>query len=216
MPEQTTSQKAAIADPTLRRSIQSKFFISQRNRLKYQALCIAAVADNKPAPEPIVLGSVVGGIFEVEERKGTLPNGDPSVSLCGIGDFQAVCYDSGEVADANAAYLPGYYLKTIRAMLAKGATAVDVACEIVLEPTGKEIPIQYSIRPLIARRSENVVERLKRELQTAGRLKGLPAPVAAMESQRLLAGEVRQVGDEPAEADEPDPEGEEHKGRKRA
>jgi hypothetical protein len=163
----TTSQIASVAptEGNLKRSIRMKMFTSdeQKKRVAYT---------NQSEP----LGQIVGEIFTVKIREYEAKNGDQVKERVAIGDFEGVVYGSGEVFTSTSAYLPDYFLETVEEFQALGAKSMDVALEIILVPTGKNIPISYEVRPLVARAPQSAVNRMKAALQAQGRLK-LPPPV---------------------------------------
>lgn len=182
MTDQTTSQQASVAaeEGTLKRSIQMKMFGTKADKARVQL----AFEDPKSptyqdaAASSLTTGQIIGQMFAVKERDGTLPDGSSKTSLLAVGEFEAVVYATGEVSNAMAAYLPAYYLEVAQAAFEKGAQSLELAVEIVLVPTGKSIAVAYEVRNLIRRAPESALNRIKRELAAAGRLR-LPAPVAA-------------------------------------
>jgi len=143
-------------------------------------------------PKGLAVGQIVGEIFDVKEKLGTLPSGEVKSSLLAIGSFEAVVYETGEVMESTAAYLPGYYLDTVKSMLDRGANAIAFAVEILLVPTGKSIPLAYEVKNLIRRRPDNVINKLKAEMASANMLR-LPPPekVAAADPDEVLAIEAQ-------------------------
>lgn len=177
----TISEQASVAPniATMKRSLQMKQFASKQDH-----------KDVAFHETPKVLGQVIGRIIAVSEKEGTLPDGERKVSLLALGQFEGSNYGTGEVFEATSAYLPGYYLEVVRAMLEKqGVEAVDFSIEIELVPTGKSIPTAYEVRNLLRRRPDNPLEVMKRELAAAGRLR-LPPP---SDAPALIEGEVRHV-----------------------
>ncbi len=186
----------AEADGNLKRSIQMAFFAKKKDHTeiamyhatlndpdsggKTNALFTGkdgadrlAIAKNGKA-----LGQIIGVVFDVQEKEGTLPDGSKKMSLLAIGDFEAVNYATGEVVNSGAAYLPGYFADTLKGyQKATSGQPVELAVEIILTPTGKPIPTAYEVRPLIKRPADSPLNRIKESLQAAGRLR-LPPPVA--------------------------------------
>src|SRR5262249_14325873 len=140
-------------------------------------------------------GQIVGAIYTIKEKMGTLPNGDPKLSLLAIGDFEATDYATGEVWTSTAAYLPNYLLETFKSILEHPAStgSVEFEIEIVIEPTGKQIPFAYVVRNLIQRRADSAVNRMKLALQASNRLR-LPAPTPM--SDEPVPGEVLAIANE--------------------
>lgn len=176
----TDENSVAADEGTTKRSIQMKMFTTPKQHKE--------VAFKNEAQ---TVGQIIGEIFSVKEKVGTLPGGDSKVSLLAFGDFEAVNYTTGEVFQSTAAYLPQYYLETVQAMLEKpDVHSLLFAVEIVVAPTGKTIPTAYEVRNLVRRRPENAVNLLKAELAKAGRLR-LPPPTER--SAGAIEGEVLNV-----------------------
>ena len=199
MTDQAVTNEATSVAPeeaTLKRSIQMKMFASKEDHRE---------VGFKNAPK--VLGQLVGQIFDVKEKTGTLPNGETKMSLLAIGEFEGMNYATGEVFQSTSAYLPGYYLETVQSMLEKGnANAILFAIEIVLTPTGKNIPTAYEVRNLVRRRPDNPINLLKAEMAAAGRLR-LPKPnnvQAAIEGEVLTL--TPELEGDPTEVDVPEPD----------
>lgn len=190
-----TNTSVAADEGRLKRSIQMKMFLSPA--LKKQLL-------GMDANQSIPLGQIVGEIFSVKEKPGTLPDGTPKMSLLALGDFEGMVYETGEVFTSAAAYLPGYYLEVVEAMLkSSGSQSIVFGIEVVGVNTGKSIPYAYEVTNLARRRPDNPINALKLEMAKAGRLR-LPTPVVG--SGALIEGEVREVPQ--LEAPKEDKEGE--------
>lgn len=169
-----TSEKAAVTqpEPSMKRSIQMKMFATKVQQAE------VALAREKGEPEEkwkIGVGQIVGRIFEVNERENELPDGQMKTSLVAVGEFEAVIYGTGEVMESITAYLPGYYLESVRGALKQGAGAVVVGIEVVLTATGKGVPYAYEVRNLVPREADNPINRVKALLAKTGRLR-LPPP----------------------------------------
>jgi hypothetical protein len=191
--EVTTSAQASVAadEGSLKRSIQMKFFAG-KNTVKRVSIASAKIkAGETPEGTPdavIVGGQIIGQIFDVKEKLGTLPDGTEKVSLLAMGEFEATNYETGEVITSAAAYLPTYYLETVQSMLAKDASASLVfAVEISIMATGKSIPYAYEVKNLVRRRPDNPLNALKAEMAKAGRLRLPPPPPHGSD---VLEGEV--------------------------
>lgn len=210
------SQQASVAPEqgTQKRAIQMKMFSTPKIKSK---VAYDFEQTNDIVKSSAAVGQIVGQIFAVSERKFTLQDGSASTALMAVGDFEGVVYETGEVITSGSAYLPRYYLETVDAILkanVNAAPVVDFALEIVIVPTGKNIPIAYEVRNLISRRPENRLNQIKLELARHGRLR-LPAPVVA--DRQAIEGEVVHLAHgesasdptpdasaEPATGDEPD------------
>jgi hypothetical protein len=205
MSEQKTSEAASVAptEGNLKRSIQMSFFATKSDHLK---VGLAFTDDKSPtkgdaAKSSKVLGQIVGFIGAVDTREGTLPDGTPSTSMVGIGEFEAMNYETGEVVQSLAAYLPRYYLEVAKASLERtGVAGLEVAVELVLVPTGKGVPTAYEVRNLVQREIESPIERLKRKLQSSNRLRlPPPQPVTNLQSSgELIEGEAKDVTNQKA------------------
>lgn len=201
------SDQASVAptEGNLKRSIQMSFFAKPSDHLKvglaYSDDASATKGDVGKSSK--VLGQIVGYIGAVDQREGVLPNGEPSTSLVAIGEFEAVAYAKpDEVVQSLAAYLPRYYLESAAAALRNGVAGIELAVEIVLVPTGKGVPTAYEVRNLIQREVDSPIERMKRKLAAANRLRLPPpsAPVERVTTGELIdgtTGEVIEAGSEP-------------------
>lgn len=180
-----------------RRSIQMRQFKTKTNIL-------ACVRDQVVVP----LGQIAGSILEIQEKPGTLPNGEPKTSLLAIGEFEAICYETGEVMTAYAAYLPGYFAQALKVNLENGRGGmIGIGIEIVAEPTGldektglaKAIPFAYGVRNLLGRRADSPLEDVKRRMASKGMLKLSPPqapPVKRLElPSSALGGQTEIVPD---------------------
>lgn len=165
-----------------KRSIQMRMFKSPTN-IK---TCV-----NRQIIVP--LGQIAGAIYEVVEKPGTLPDGTAKTSLLAMGEFEAVNYETGEVVQSFAAYLPGYFIEALRsAMRSGGGKMIMIGIEIVAEPTGlddktglpKGIPFAYGVRNLMGRRADSPLEQVKRRMKAMSMLR-LPEPVEAPEAAVL-------------------------------
>lgn len=208
MSDQSISQMASVAPgvATLKRSLQMKHFASADDRTKVAFLntkeeTAKRIEAGEAEVFTLAVGQVLGQIFKVDEKVGQLPDGSEKTSLLAIGDFEALSYKTGEIFSASSAYLPAYFLETVRAILAHPSNpgVVDFAVEIVLVPTFKSIPVAYEVKNLITRRPGNPINRLKAELAAANRLRLPPPPP---ETAEVLKGEVVAVERLPAPDDE--------------
>lgn len=155
-----------------KRSIQMRMF-------KNRDAIIKCVKEQVIVP----LGQIAGVIYDMVEKPGTLPDGTAKTSLLAMGDFQAINYATGEIFEAKAAYLPGYFAEALRSIFVRAnARVAEIGIEICLEPTGldnmgmpKSIPFAYGVKNLIARRAADPLEQLKRRMVAGGMLR-LPAP----------------------------------------
>lgn len=187
-----TSETAAVEtlEAKLKRSFQMKMFFNDVQKAKLSL----NKAENKPDAEcEAAGGTIIGRIFEVKEKQGELPNGETNISLVAIGEFECVKYETGEIFEAPAAYLPGYYLESAKAALEKmvdGNAAIELAAEILCVATGKSVPFAYEIRNLIPREANSPMNKLKQRLAAAGKLRGLPPPIATLALDGPVPAEV--------------------------
>jgi hypothetical protein len=137
----------------------------------------------------IAAGQIVGAVYAIEEKIGTLPNGDETKNLSAVGRFEATVYETGEVISAQSAFLPKYYLESLRAMLAGArvhggsVTGMVIAVEIVTEPTGldpstgmpKSPAYAWVIKDLRSPDQNDPLAEMKRQMMADGTLR-LPAP----------------------------------------
>lgn len=163
------------AAATSKRSLQMRQFKTKNN--------IAYCVKNQVI---VPLGQIVGHVYDMVIKTGSLPDGTPKDSVFALGDFQATVYETGEILEANGAYLPGYYAEALKAALTRGAASnlgIVFGIEIVAEPTGldektglpRSIPFAYGVRNLIARQPDSPLEMVKRQMAKAGALR-LPPP----------------------------------------
>lgn len=197
MTDTTPAHSVAPTEGNLKRAIQMKMFTTdaQKKRVAFMN-------------EAEAIGQIVGEIITVKTRSLELKDGSVSILMQAIGDFEAMVYETGEVFTSGVANLPKYFLETIAELERLGLAAqawkgMDVALEIVLVPTGANIPISYEVRPLIARRPDSAVNRMKLALQAANRLRlPAPAPAPALQGEVLAVTHVETVEDQQAEAEE--------------
>jgi hypothetical protein len=174
-----TSEKAAaggaetIAEAKGKRSIQMKWFFTDADK----ARVALAKAENKPPEEcQKIGGQIIGTIFEVQVRTNELPDGSTSESLAAIGEFEAINFESGEVIEAPTAYLPKYYLETVKAALERDASikSILVGANVVAVATGKAIPVAYELVNLVPREPDSPMNRLKAAIAKTGKLRLAP------------------------------------------
>jgi hypothetical protein len=165
------------------RSLQMRHFKSKTNIMK----CVQT--------QTIVpLGQIVGVVYDVIEKPGRLPDGTPKTSLLVYGAFEALAYESGEIKQSNAAYLPEYFAKALQVALSKGpaGASIQIGIEVVAEPTGLDektglprvVPFSYGVKNLIARRADDPIEEVKRRMGNRLRLPA-PAPLVTRDQARV-------------------------------
>jgi hypothetical protein len=174
---------AAPVEATLKRGLRMSWFATKADHYEV-GLAYEKSRDVSASMRP--LGQLVGVIYDVESREFKNKNPDTGEdevvqTLVAVGDFEVVRYADGEVASTASFGLPRYYLETAKAALAKGADrnlGLEFAIEIVLVPTGKQVPTTYEVRNLIPREVDSPINRLKARVQQTGRLR-LPPPTTA-------------------------------------
>ena len=139
----------------------------------------------------LAIGQLIGRINAVETVHGVY-KGTPTTSPLAIGTFEAVKYIDGTVSEPLGWYGPGYFLKTVREILATGAfqNGISVALECWIIASGKDIPYSYEVKDLGTRAANDPLEDIKRRLQSSGRLR-LPPPVAVSDEMITLPGVER-------------------------
>jgi hypothetical protein len=182
-PAPAIDQKKGVASDAgmSKRSIDMKMFATPDTKKKVMAM---------DPGQGIAVGQIVGGIVKVTEKQWPQKDGSFQISLSALGDFQATEYTAGEILEGNTANLPKYYLEAVRSMIELTGRPIECALEIWLVATGKNIPIAYEVKNLVRRPADSIVNRLKREMAEAGRLRLPPPPMATA----LLPGEVREIG----------------------
>lgn len=180
--EQVMAQAPGVGIAVEKRSLQMRYFKTKTNI----ATCVRT---QKIVP----LGQIVGLVYSIVEKPGTLPNGEKKTSLLAYGQFESLAYETGEINQAMAAYLPDYFCQALKAALEKGAGGViELGIEIVAEPTGLNpdtgLPIgtafSYGVRNLRSRRADDPLELVKRQLGTRLRL---PVAEPVAEDARMIA-----------------------------
>ena len=185
--ETASVETSEALEAKLKRSIVMKMFFTDKQKAEIN---LAKANGDPPEKCEVVGGTIIGRIFEVKEKQGELPNGEISVSLVAIGEFECVRHDTGEVWEAPAAYLPGYYLESAKAALEKSGDneAIQMAAEVLCVATGKAVPFAYELRNVLPREVNSPMNQLKARLAKAGKLhKGLPPPVKHEPIDRLEA-----------------------------
>lgn len=195
----TTSETASVAPEAItKRGMRMSWFATKSDHLQV-GLDFETTKD--AAKSMRTLGQLVGVIWAVEDRpfigRDAEGNDIEVRSLVAVGDFEAVKYSDGEVATTPSFQLPKYYLEAAQAALAKGAdknAGLEFAIEIVLTPTGKQVPTAYEVRNLIPREVDSPVNRLKQKLAEVGRLR-LPPPVGmpVLDKPEDIEGQFRVV-----------------------
>lgn len=125
----------------------------------------------------VMLGRVFGIVTSVTEKKGTLPNGEPSTSQVLNGTFETEDYTTGEISTASTLYLSNSFGQSIKALFASdnAVTAVNIDTDIGVEATGKGIPYAWVVVNHIDNEAMSPLKAMK---SARGRPAGLPAPVA--------------------------------------
>ena len=129
----------------------------------------------------VMLGRVFGFITGVGEKKGTLPNGEASVSIVCNGSFETENYVDGEVSQASSVYYPSSFSEQIKAMFAADPDlkVVEVDTDIGVEATGKSIPYTWVVVNHIEGAAVTPLKRLKAARGRPDNVPKLAAPKAA-------------------------------------
>lgn len=179
----TEVQSVAPDQATLKRSIQMKALLPKKKfdvKIGDEVQQLGAHEYVAATKKTLVLGQIVCAIYEVRTKNFEVPQtGEKRSAPLAYGDFQAVNYETGEVTESTSAFLPSYYLEAAQAIMEKADDRRGImgAFEVVLVPTGKNIPTAYELRNLIQRRADSPIENIKRQLEADKRLR-LPAPKA--------------------------------------
>lgn len=113
------------------------------------------------------MGQLVGRGADFEDQTNTITKKDGTAetrdSIFIAGEFEAVCFMTGEVTKATGAYLPAYFAKMIKAMIKSGDTPM-FAVEIGVELTGRSIPWGWVVTDLVPADKDSPLEKLKAKL----------------------------------------------------
>jgi hypothetical protein len=179
----------------------------------------AALAKMLETERPVALGQIVGHVNDVQERKMVGKDGEPMfdangkerTSLICYGTFEGVNYETGEVKESAAIYLPPYYAKEIQsAFNSQKNGQILFGVEISIEASGRAIPYQYELRNITGIARSAPLEALKRAMGKAGVLRlpldkepeVTPESVAAVASDEAVddGADVSEPGDAPPAA----------------
>jgi hypothetical protein len=134
----------------------------------------------------VLIGRVFGIVTGVSEKKGTLPNGEPSISVVTQGVLMSESYLTGEIAEGNGAFLPGAISDKFKAMFAadEHLRSLEIDLDIGVEATGKSIPYAWVV---IQHVEGEQLEPLKRLRKSRGRPADAPALIQAPAPKQLTA-----------------------------
>lgn len=110
-----------------------------------------------------MLGRVFGFVSSVSEKKGTLPNGEPSVSVLLHGQFETESYIDGEVSSCSSVIFPNGFARDVQHTLASDDTikVLEIDTDVGVEATGKSIPYAWIIVNHIEGQAVSPLKKLK-------------------------------------------------------
>ena len=128
-----------------------------------------------------MVGRVFGIVTGTKEKKGSLPNGDPSVSIVLEGTFETESYLDGEVSTPSAVYFPNSFALSIKSMFAadERIKAVEIDCDVGVEATGKGIPYAWVIVNFVESEHQSPLKKLKAARKTPALAHHKPALLTA-------------------------------------
>lgn len=164
-PASTLEQGVAPTKGNFKKSVVMSWFASDKLKKEVAYRGVQAAC-----------GQVVGRIFQVESRQVKTTKDGVELNFTkkyAVGEFECTTYETGEFVETGIIYLPDYYLDSVKATLESmtGNGEVVIGMEIMLVPTGKNIPISYEIKHLRQRTMESPLERMKAEMAKAGLLR---------------------------------------------
>ena len=172
------------------RFIAAKDFLSakQKAAVVTESTLWAADPTRPHAFEKLSLGQIIGVVYAVTPKSVTRPSGAIETSLQAQEEFEGIVFDSGEVLDSNVAYLPPYFAELLQGMLKQNSSGgVSFAAEILVRPTGKNIPYSYEMKSLMP--ASRLLTDLKKGLAKRGLLKLPPPSNDELEGQAWGEGE---------------------------
>lgn len=110
-----------------------------------------------------MLGRVFGFVSSVSEKKGTLPNGEPSVSIVLHGQFETESYIDGEISSCSSVFFPNGFARDVQHTLASDDTikVLEIDTDVGVEATGKSIPYAWVIVNHIEGQAVSPLKKLK-------------------------------------------------------
>jgi hypothetical protein len=158
-----------------RRAFMPKLFLPNKDWIMQNVVA-------KGTGSRAVIGRIYGQCFETKDKAGTLPNGQPSVTIALVGAFEAISYITGEVMSVSNAYMPMAFAEKVKAAFAdETIKLVEVDCDIGLEATGKAIPYEWVTTAFIEGKEMAALRRMRTSRPRPAKLLLAPG-----ESQLLL------------------------------
>lgn len=150
---ETQTADAPAEGVRARRAFMPKLFLPNKDWINVNLV-------SKGQGTRATIGRVFGTCFETQDKKGTLPNGEPSTTIALVGAFEAISYISGEIMSVTNAYLPMAYAEKVKSVFAANPEikVVEIDCDIGLEATGKTIPYEWVVTAFLEGKE---MERLK-------------------------------------------------------
>lgn len=111
----------------------------------------------------VMVGRVIGIVTGTKEKKGSLPNGELSVSVVLEGTFETESYLDGEISAPSMVYFPNAFAKSVEAIFAadQSVKAVQIDCDVGVEATGKGIPYAWVIVNFVESEHQSPLKKLK-------------------------------------------------------
>jgi hypothetical protein len=135
----------------------------------------------------VLIGRIYGIVTGVSEKQNVLPNGELATSIVTQGLMESESYLTGEMAEANGAFLPGAISDKFKAMFAadEHLRSIEIDLDIGVEATGKSIPYTWVV---IQHVEGEKLEPLKRLRKGRGRPVEAAQLVASAVPKQLTAG----------------------------
>lgn len=145
-------------------------------------------------------GQILGVAYAVKEREIVSPDGEVTKSLQVIGDFEAVRTSDNTNIRAGTAYLPKYFAQELQAVLERNeGRPQPFAVDVLLEATGKSIPVAWAVEPIMERPENDPITQMKMKLAQVGKLE-LEAPAGYVlegpKREEPLDTEAEEIDDE--------------------
>lgn len=154
-------------------------------------------------------GQILGVVYAIKEREVVSPDGEASKSWQAVGDFEAVRTSDNTNIRAGTAYLPKYFAQELQAVLERNeGRAQPFAVNVLLEATGKSIPVAWAVEPIMERPENDPITQMKMKLAQAGKLEleppttmqlaaPKPEPVDT-DAEEIVDDDIPMTGDKPA------------------
>lgn len=154
-------------------------------------------------------GQILGVVYAVKEREVVSPDGEVSKSWQAVGDFEAVRSSDNTNIRAGTAYLPKYFAQELQAVLERNeGRAQPFAVNVLLEATGKSIPVAWAVEPIMERPENDPITQMKMKLAQVGKLELEPPTGYVLEAPKQeepLDTDAEEVSDDhiPMAGDKP-------------